>query len=713
MANTSIRIKRSLTTGVLSSALAGELAYSYASNTMFIGSPDGTGVVNVGGLHYTSQIDNATAAATGSTLVRRDASGNASFNYITANLIGMVDGVAAQAVKLQTSRNFSISGGDITASAVGFDGTANVTLSASLDAVPGLSAGTYGSTTSIPVIGIAANGRVTTISTASISTDLNIAGDSGTDVVNLATDTLTFTGGQGITSTVSNNQVTFDVDTTVVRANTASSNQTIDGDVKISGNLTVLGTQTTINSQTLNIADPIIFLASNNTSDVSDIGFVGHYNDGTNRHAGVVRHAGNREFYIFDNYPVEPGNNVIDIANSDFRTANVHAGYVKANVIGNTAHFDSMLLDTVLGVPSGGTGKSTFTAGQIVIGDGTNSLKQLANTGTAGTYGDAATVPVVTTDVYGRVSGVTNTAIAIDASQVTSGKLAVARGGTNNDTFTSGAALFFDGSKVASLANTGTAGTYGDANTIPVITTDAYGRVSSVSATAISLPQLANGSYHVTVSSSDGTVTLDGAGILLKNGARIKDTSGNAVAFGENAGTISQGSQAVAIGDSAGYNTQGDYAIAIGYGAGNVSQSQTAIAIGLNAGMSSQGYNGVAIGNSAGTNQGTGAVALGYSSGGFSGNYSVAIGHESAKGNTSTIGANAVAIGYKAGYESAVAGSIILNASGSDLSSSAAGLYINPVRYTNAQDSTYDGLVFFNSSTKEVRYSYVLDGGSF
>jgi len=706
MANTSIRIKRSGTVGVPSSLLSGELAYSYVSNTIFIGSPDGTGVVNVGGQYYTSQIDSATDLSIGNSLVRRDASGNATFNYITANLIGMIEGVASQAAKLQHAHDFSISGGDITASAVAFDGTANVTLSASLDAVPGLSSGTYGNTSSIPVIGVAANGRVTTISTVSISTDLGIAGDSGTDTVHLATDTLTFAGGAGITSTVTDNTVTFDVDTTVVRANTASLNQTIDGNIQISGNLTVLGTQTTINSQSLNIADPIIILASNNSSDVSDIGFVGHYNDGTPRHAGFIRHAGDKEFYAFDNYPVEPGNNYIDVANSDFRTANVNVRYLKGNVIGQTARFDSMVLTNVLGVPSGGTGATSFSAGQVVIGDGTNSLKQLANVSAVNTtLTTNTTVSNLTTDVYGRVTSFTTQAIS---------GLTVGQGGTGGSTFTAGQILVGNGSgALQSLANTGTAGTYGNNTTIPVITTDAYGRVSGVTTVTAQVPMLSNGSYYLSISSTDGVVSSNGGGFLLKNGAVIKDNSDNAVAFGENAGSISQGLQAVAIGDSAGYNNQGAFGVAIGYGAGNQNQGQTAVAIGLNAGMSSQGSYGIAIGNSSGGAQGTGSIAIGYNTGNSSGNYSVALGHEAAVGNTSTIGANAVAIGYKAGYESAVAGSIILNASGSNLSSAAAGLYVNPVRYTNAQDSTYDGLMFYNSSTKEVRYSYVLDGGQF
>ena len=45
-----------------------------------------------------------------------------------------------------------------------------------------------------------------------LPTALNFAGDTGTDALNLLTDTLTFEGGTSITSTVSNNKVSFKVD---------------------------------------------------------------------------------------------------------------------------------------------------------------------------------------------------------------------------------------------------------------------------------------------------------------------------------------------------------------------------------------------------------------------------------------------------------------------------------------------------------------------
>jgi len=116
-----------------------------------MGSPTGNGVVNVGGVFYTQTLDAATTSNTASTLVKRDANGQFS---------GRLDGIAGKADVITNARNFSISGGDITASAQSFDGSAAVTLSASLNSVPSLGAGTYGSTTAIPVIQVAANGRV-------------------------------------------------------------------------------------------------------------------------------------------------------------------------------------------------------------------------------------------------------------------------------------------------------------------------------------------------------------------------------------------------------------------------------------------------------------------------------------------------------------------------------------------------------------------------
>jgi len=93
---------------------------------------------------------NATDANTASTIVSRDASGNFSANVITAALTGN----ASTATTLQTSRNFSITGSEVTASTVSFNGGADVALAASLTAT-GVTPGAYTKVT------VDSKGRVT------------------------------------------------------------------------------------------------------------------------------------------------------------------------------------------------------------------------------------------------------------------------------------------------------------------------------------------------------------------------------------------------------------------------------------------------------------------------------------------------------------------------------------------------------------------------
>ena len=55
MANTTIQLKYSTSTATPTSLNVAEPAYSYASNTFFVGSPDGTGSIAIGGKFYLDQ----------------------------------------------------------------------------------------------------------------------------------------------------------------------------------------------------------------------------------------------------------------------------------------------------------------------------------------------------------------------------------------------------------------------------------------------------------------------------------------------------------------------------------------------------------------------------------------------------------------------------------------------------------------------------------
>ena len=115
---------------------------------------------------------------------------------------------------------------------------------------------------------------------------------------------------------------------------------TANNDLTVTGNLYVLGNTVSFGTQTLEVVDPMIMLATGNYStDLLDIGFAGSYNDGANAHTGLFRDAtGNKDYYFFEGYtPEVSGNNNIIIADPSFRTANVNANTFKGNLIATTA----------------------------------------------------------------------------------------------------------------------------------------------------------------------------------------------------------------------------------------------------------------------------------------------------------------------------------------------------------------------------------------
>jgi hypothetical protein len=108
----------------------------------------------------------------------------------------------------------------------------------------------------------------------------------------------------------------------------------VSQDLTVTGNLTVIGATTTINTSSLTVNDSLITLGVGNySSDLLDIGISGHYNDGTNAHAGFIRDHGTKEWYVFKGYTPElTANNNININDASFAKANVNADYFKGNV---------------------------------------------------------------------------------------------------------------------------------------------------------------------------------------------------------------------------------------------------------------------------------------------------------------------------------------------------------------------------------------------
>ena len=248
-----IRIKRSSVSGNPATLAAGELAYSALTDNgsnggdrlyIGIGTETSGNAANhfvIGGKYFTDMLDHTKGALTassalvvdadskldqlkvdnlelnGNTLSSTSANGdilitpNGSGKTVVTNLyIGDTSTTLAEFI-YDTVGGAVTGGTGITVSNSDAGNTSTVSITNT-----GVTAGSYGSATAIPVLSINAQGQVTSASTASVASNLNIAGDTGTDAVALLTDTLTFTGGTGIDSAVTNNTVTFNIDSTVV-----------------------------------------------------------------------------------------------------------------------------------------------------------------------------------------------------------------------------------------------------------------------------------------------------------------------------------------------------------------------------------------------------------------------------------------------------------------------------------------------------------------
>lgn len=501
MSNTVIQLKWSEVTSTPVTLNVAEPAYSNNSNKLFIGLA-GNQVIAIGGKYYTDLVDAATSSNTVSTIVKRDSAGGFAATHVYASLFGNAN-TATTAAAWTTARTIGVDG-DATGT-VSISGSANANIPLTLGN-SGVTAASYGSATAIPVITVDAKGRLTTVTTAAISTTLNTAGDSGTDAVALASDTLTFKGAEGITTNMvsANTTLMIDVDSTVLR----TTGGTISGDLAVTGNLIISGDTITQNVSTILTEDSLIHLGSNNAGDALDIGFFGEYTSTGKKFAGLFRDASDSgKFKLMVDGTEQPS------AGNTVNTAAFTRGTLDTSIVGGSVTG----LSAAILVADGGTGAATFSAGRLLVGNGTSAIQALANTGTAGTYGSATQTAVITTDVYGRVSAATTTAIAgLNTSVLTAGILPLARGGTNNDTFTSGTITFYNGTALASLANTGTAGTYGSAADTAVITTDAYGRVSGATTTPIALAasQITSGTL-LTTRGGTGLTSFTSKGVFF------------------------------------------------------------------------------------------------------------------------------------------------------------------------------------------------------
>jgi hypothetical protein len=211
---------------------------------------------------------------------------------------------------------------------------------------------------------------------------------------------------------------------TVANTKFASAGGTISGDVVVTGNLTIQGQQTYANTQTVLIADNIITVnAAINQASAPAFNAGIEVDRGSSANTALLWNESTDKWTATND-----GTNYFNLA-SDAAESYANSAYTQSN----TATTNAATADAKA-VTAGSYANSAFT-----VANGTASVANTDYTtisATAGVYGNAAFHPVVTLTANGRVSSITNTAIAIDASAITSGTLSNTRGGTGTTSST-------------------------------------------------------------------------------------------------------------------------------------------------------------------------------------------------------------------------------------------------------------------------------------
>lgn len=436
-----IQIRRSTANATVEGLANGELAFTLASNTLWIGSPsDGSaipiaGARNPGTLtanqalvaNSTSGIDNIIVANLAPTSIWANGAIGTNGQLLVSNTDGTVYWLDQGAVSINLDSTYSWTNvhsfsANLNANVVN---ATSFTIGTSLVANSTNVVFTTGTITANAFYGNGAS--ITSVDAATVggnsSSDLRgHANDMAANAYsNAMADTLsrsnTYTGNNEFSNgtTFSSNvtlsgyfnsnvvpqaNVTYNLGSAglnwaTVYANTVNAvSGNFSGNVSISGDLTVSGNLTTINVNSVVVSDPLIYLAGNNTTtDLLDIGFVGqYYSDTSIRNSGLFRDHDDGVFKLFTNLEQDvKANNNIDIGDVSFQTATLQAYLDSGALVSNSTTVtitanssvnvnitaNTLVLESPLLGNSGGTGLSSYSNNDLMIANSTNGFTPL------------------------------------------------------------------------------------------------------------------------------------------------------------------------------------------------------------------------------------------------------------------------------------------------------------------------------------------------
>jgi hypothetical protein len=87
-------------------------------------------------------------------------------------------------------------------------------------------------------------------------------------------------------------------------------NVSTTGSLTVDGDFTVSGSNVLVSATQIQIEDTLLQLGHTNANNVADLGLIVSYNDGTQKHAGIVKDVTDSKWKLFDGVTTEPGTTV-------------------------------------------------------------------------------------------------------------------------------------------------------------------------------------------------------------------------------------------------------------------------------------------------------------------------------------------------------------------------------------------------------------------
>ena len=107
-------------------------------------------------------------------------------------------------------------------------------------------------------------------------------------------------------------------------------NMNVGGNVTITGTISLLGSGNTVSTDTLAVANSLLFLANGNAADTLDTGVVGEYTAGTKKYFGFVRDQSDNSIKFFQDASTKPANTV-NFAEAGLNFSNVRVGVLHSS----------------------------------------------------------------------------------------------------------------------------------------------------------------------------------------------------------------------------------------------------------------------------------------------------------------------------------------------------------------------------------------------